>query len=161
MKTQTNRIVLQCRVIRAFRAFGLSLGVAGLMVANSYGIGVFLPNQDAEAIGRGNAFAATADNPSAIFYNPAGITQIQGQEAEVGVINYLGIDVNYKAPNGATTDNNFEVTPAPQLYYTFSPTNLPLSFGLGFYAPFGLASSGRTFSTSVRLPWNHGCNTSP
>ena len=35
-------------------------------------------NQEASAVARGNAFVATADNPSAIYYNPAGIS---GQDA--------------------------------------------------------------------------------
>jgi hypothetical protein len=42
--------------------------------APSFGVGFRLPNQDPVAIARGNAFAATADNPSAMYYNPAGIT---------------------------------------------------------------------------------------
>ncbi|MCX6925129.1 MAG: hypothetical protein NT154_18235 [Verrucomicrobia bacterium] len=50
-----------------------------------------MPNQDAFAIGRGNAFVATADNPSAIYYNPAGITQLQEQNIHAGSLFYLGI----------------------------------------------------------------------
>ncbi len=42
----------------------------------AFGLGSRLPDQDAEATARGNAFTATADNPSAIFYNPAGIMQL-------------------------------------------------------------------------------------
>src|SRR3989442_15758387 len=41
-------------------------------------LGIRIPNQDAEANARGNAFVATADNASAIYYNPAGITQLKG-----------------------------------------------------------------------------------
>ena len=44
--------------------------------ANGFG----LPDQDAFATARGEAFVATADNPSAIYYNPAGITQLAGQQ---------------------------------------------------------------------------------
>ena len=117
-------------------AFALGLGV--LASENSYAIGFLIPNQDAEAIARGNAFAATADNPSAIFYNPAGISQLQGQNVEVGVLNYMGINVHADSPSGTSTDTKFQVISVPQIFYTFSPTNLPLSFGVGLYAPFGL-----------------------
>src|SRR5208282_4068763 len=48
-------------------------------------LGVRVPNQDASAIARGNAFVATADDPSAIYYNPAGITQLDGQHVRAGV----------------------------------------------------------------------------
>ena len=40
--------------------------------------GFRLPDQDAFATARGEAFAATADNASAIYYNPAGISQLEG-----------------------------------------------------------------------------------
>lgn len=46
-----------------------------------FGTGLPLPDQDTAATGRGEAFVATADNPSAIYYNPAGITQLSGQRA--------------------------------------------------------------------------------
>ncbi len=103
-------------------------------------LGFRIPNQDAEAIARGNAFAATADNPSAIYYNPAGITQLPGQNLQVGDLNYFGINTHYQAAGGGTANTKFEVIPVPQVYYVFTPTNfpVPLSFGLGVYAPFGL-----------------------
>ena len=59
-------------------------------------------------------------------------------DVQLGVLNYLGINTRYEAPAGAITRSQFEVLPIPQLYCTYSPTNLPLSFGLGLYAPFGL-----------------------
>lgn len=101
-------------------------------------IGFQIPNQDAAAIARGNAFAATADNPSAIYYNPAGINQIQGTEVEVGVLNYLGLNVHHESTSGTSTDTKFEVIPVPQVYAVMSPTNMPVAFGVGLYAPFGL-----------------------
>jgi long-chain fatty acid transport protein len=122
------------------RFYGILL--SGLMVAlcplHVFALGFLIPNQDAAAIARGNAFAATADNPSAIFYNPAGISQLEGQNIEVGILNYLGIDAHHDSPGGPSADTKFQVIPVPQVYYTFSPTNLPLSFGVGLYAPFGL-----------------------
>ncbi len=53
--------------------------------------GFRLPDQDAFATARGEAFAATADNASAVYYNPAGITQIQGQQVRGGV---YGLNLN-------------------------------------------------------------------
>ncbi|MHC9062867.1 hypothetical protein ACYX34_09280, partial [Nitrospira sp. CMX1] len=37
-----------------------------------------IQGQGAPASGMGNAFAAQADNPSALYYNPAGMTQLRG-----------------------------------------------------------------------------------
>src|SRR6478609_2901416 len=63
-----------------------SIAVGSLLcAANSSAVGFRVPNQDPDGIARGNAFAATADNPSAIYYNPAGITQLEGQQIRVGI----------------------------------------------------------------------------
>lgn len=112
--------------------------VLAIWPSQVFGLGFRIPNQDAEAIARGNAFAATADNPAAIYYNPAGITQLPGLNAQFGILNYFGINTHYDSPSGIHSDTKFELLPVPQLYVTYSPTNLPLSFGLGIYAPFGL-----------------------
>ena len=101
-------------------------------------VGFRLPNQDPEAIARGNAFVATADNPSAIYYNPAGITQLEGQNLRAGLYLVSG-GYDYDSPSGATASANSDFEAVPQLYYVFSPKDLPLSFGLGVYAPYGLS----------------------
>ena len=41
--------------------------------------------KDAFAMARGNAFVATADNASAVYYNPAGMTSLPGQRLEATV----------------------------------------------------------------------------
>ncbi|HUL51107.1 MAG TPA: outer membrane protein transport protein [Candidatus Nitrosotalea sp.] len=120
-------------------------------------LGLRIPNQDAEAIGRGNAFAATADNPSALYYNPAGITQLEGQNIQVGLLNYFGINSDYHSPTGSSSQTDYELVPVPQVYYAFSLKDTPLSFGLGIYAPFGLGlewpedTGFRTLSIEGRL----------
>jgi long-chain fatty acid transport protein len=123
-------------------------------------IGVLLPNQDPEAIARANAFAATADNPSAIYYNPAGITQLPGFDIELEDINYLGINAHYSPPNDTVSQHtDFQVTEVPQFFATYSSTNLPLSFGLGLYSPFGLGTewpghgSLRTLAIESRMTY--------
>jgi long-chain fatty acid transport protein len=106
--------------------------------ASALALGFRIPNQDAEAIGRGNAFIASADNPSAIYYNPAGITQLEGHEVRAGVHN-LAVNSEYTSLNGAVSaETKDEIASVPQFFYTYSPGNSPLSFGLGIYAPFGL-----------------------
>lgn|ERR1017187_1090199 len=112
--------------------------LTSLLVSNASGVGTRLPNQDPEAIARGNAFAATADNPSAIYYNPAGITQLEGQQIRAGIY-LISADVKYTSSSGATaqTDSSFQAV--PQIYYVNSLTNTPFTLGLGVYAPYGLS----------------------
>ncbi|MDD5138988.1 MAG: outer membrane protein transport protein [Verrucomicrobiales bacterium] len=113
-------------------------GVAALKTfANGFG----LSDQDAFATARGEAFVATADNPSAIYYNPAGITQIEGSNVRMGIY-AIDYHISFKPPSGqANTGHTYNeqdnFAAIPQFFYTCSPTNLPMSFGLGIYSPFG------------------------
>ena len=97
-----------------------------------------LPNQDPEAIARGNAFVATANNPSAIYYNPAGITQLEGNNLRAGIY-LVSAGIDYTSPAGATAKADDAFQPVPEFYYVYSPKDWQLSFGLGVYAPYGLS----------------------
>lgn len=115
------------------------VGASLTLSFNSVGVAFRLPNQDPEGIARGNAFAATADNPSAIYYNPAGITQIEGQQFQVGLY-YVSASTRYtSSTTGATAKTDSSFQPVPQMYYVRSFEDKPLSFGLGVYAPYGLS----------------------
>lgn len=117
----------------------LALSLAGValtpLTAPALGIRVF--DQDPAAIARGNAFVATANNPSAIYYNPAGITQLEGHQALLGA-NFIGIKDSYTTGAGVKFETEDQVHALPEFYYTYSARELPLSFGLGVYTPFGL-----------------------
>jgi long-chain fatty acid transport protein len=103
--------------------------------------GFRLASQDAFATARGEAFVATADNPSAIYYNPAGITQLEGNNLRGGVYG-IYLDPSYSPPSSAansghTYHSSDDLAAVPQFFYTYTPENFPLSFGLGVYAPYG------------------------
>lgn len=105
--------------------------------ADLLAVGFRLPNQDPEGIARGNAFAATADNPSAIYYNPAGITQLKGHNFSVGLY-LISADTEYKSPTGAKANTKTDFQPVPQVHYVYTPKESHFTFGLGVYAPYGL-----------------------
>src|SRR5512141_2677713 len=75
----------------------ISLTILGFLRADTQAVGFRLPNQDPEAIARGNAFVATADNPSAIYYNPAGITQLEGNNLRAGIY-FVSAGIDYTSP---------------------------------------------------------------
>jgi len=111
-------------------------------------VGFRLPNQDPDAIARGNAFVATADNPSAIYHNPAGITQLEGKQLSFGLYS-ITTNIDYTGALGnAETDEAVQFV--PQLHFVYSPENSPWSYGLGVYAPYGLGidyGEENTFNT--------------
>lgn len=62
------------RIVCLILALTLWLSIHALAFASGFTI----YEQSVRALGRGGAFAATADDPTAIFFNPAGIAQLKG-----------------------------------------------------------------------------------
>lgn len=94
--------------------------------------------KDAFATARGNAFVATADNPSALYYNAAGITQLEGIQFS-GNLYHVSVASDYSGPGGsASMDDDFQSVPS--LYVTWRPADAPWAYGFGVYAPFGLST---------------------
>ena len=113
-------------------------GIVAVMAVSAYAGGFRLPDQDAFATARGEAFTATADRPSAIYYNPAGISQLEGHNLQMGLYS-IDLQPNYQsAAGGATYEDQECFLTAPQFFYTYGKQDLPVSFGLGVYAPYGL-----------------------
>lgn len=129
---------------------GLALaGCAGL----THAAGFALIEQNAS--GLGNAYAgsaAVAENASTIFYNPAGMTQLQARELSAGIslvkpsfkFQDQGSSVGALAGTGTGGDGGtLGVLPNAYLSYAL---NKDLYLGLGVGAPFGLA-------TEYDAPW--------
>ncbi len=94
--------------------------------------------KDAFAMARGNAFVATADNASAVYYNPAGLTQLEGTQL-VGNIYTVAVSSDYQGTGGsAAMDNRSHTIPA--FYASWKTQGSTWAFGLGVYAPFGLST---------------------
>jgi len=105
--------------------------------------GFRLPDQDAFATARGEAYVATADNASAVYYNPAGLTQLEGNNIRGGV---YGIYMNpsFTPPPGSGNSGNTyyiekQTAAVPQFFYAYGFDAVPVSLGLGVYAPYGLS----------------------
>ena len=62
--------------MKSAHPFVPACALAAAIPSTSRGLGIRIADQDARATARGNAFTATADNPSAIYYNPAGISYL-------------------------------------------------------------------------------------
>ncbi|MEO5915199.1 MAG: outer membrane protein transport protein [Luteolibacter sp.] len=115
----------------------LLTGTPSVLMAN----GFRLVSQDAFAAARGEAFVATADNASAVHYNPAGLTQLEGDNVRSGIY-ALHFEPTYQAPAGSVNaGKEYEIENpnafAPQLYYAYGLENSPVTLGLGVYAPNG------------------------
>jgi long-chain fatty acid transport protein len=114
----------------------VALTLAG---GSAFGSGYDLPDVDAFAVGRGLAVTATADDPSAVFYNPAGLTQLTGNNVRAGFYG-ISLQPQFKNPNtGATFGNQESFSAIPQFFYSYGNAEHGYSLGLGVYAPAGLS----------------------
>lgn len=125
------------------------------------GAGFKLPEQGAKAMGMSMAWTAQANDPSAIYYNPAGITQLEGMHLLIGgtLIDARGSTFQgfvkpppTIAPPGALFPTNESGKDqeffAPVAYYTMQAGD-KIFLGIGINAPFGLS---RTYSPDFTGP---------
>ncbi len=94
---------------------------------------------DAAAVGMGGAFTGEADRPSAVYYNPAGIVQMDTIEATAG-LTWLQPQIKFEslAPNNGDTslmktDNYF----FPDVFVTIPIIKDKFYIGLGESSDFG------------------------
>jgi long-chain fatty acid transport protein len=109
-------------------------------------LGIRLPDQDTFATARGNAFVATADDPAAVYYNPAGITQLGGANASIGLYGITYAD-RFTGPT-TSANSQQEWAALPETFSTLSLTNYHLSLGFGVYSPYGLSMTWPN-----KVPW--------
>ncbi len=125
-------------------------GTASLAVA----AGLKVNEQGAKAMAMGNAFTAQADDPSALFYNPAGISFLKGTQVNLGSTTIYVPSTEFHgtaplsgtAPTGVGSTSIFEKSKedifiAPAFYLTHSFEGQPVSIGLAVNAIYPLAKS--------------------
>jgi long-chain fatty acid transport protein len=90
-----------------------------------------------KALGMGNAFVATADDPSAIFFNPAGLTRQKNPALSIGLAPHM-VSSEYTSDAGVKADLEKNIPVVPNLYGTFPIQEARWVLGVGIYSPFGL-----------------------
>lgn len=112
-----------------------------LASSNAFANGMRLISQDGFATARGEAFVATANNASAVYYNPAGISQLEGTQVRSGIYG-IYYDPTFTPPDSAANAGNTyhvkkTVAAAPELFFTHEFADTPVTFGFGSFAPYG------------------------
>lgn len=120
-----------------------------VLVSGSIGIYVDPPSvlaagfaitaQGAAGMSRSSAFTAQADDPSAVYYNPAGLSQLSWPTVLLGT-SILRPHTGYEpASTGLPAEERERYYVLPHFYVT-SPLGDRLTAGLGVFAPFGLST---------------------
>ncbi len=94
---------------------------------------------DAEALGKGSAFVAQADNPSAVYYNPAGLTQLKERYVSLGYVLELPQN-SFKPLSGDEVEMQGQYFLIPNFYLVDNFGFKDFRFGLGVTAPYGLGT---------------------
>lgn len=98
--------------------------------------GFHTPIDGALGLAQGNAFTARADDPTAINFNPAGLTQLQRPQISLGTSFVLAI-VEYHSDN-VSEDMDTDINTIPNLYFASPIIKDKLAAGLGVTVPYGL-----------------------
>ncbi len=134
------------------------LTAALLLAAPAWAAGFALESHGGRAIGMSTAVTALGDDPSAVFYNPAGLLGGQGLELQLGAALIIP-RVSFTSPAGDVSRVS-GLSPPPHLYARYQIMDR-VAAGLGVFVPFGASSSwpegweGRYRTTGSTLNvWN-------
>jgi len=120
-------------VVISFFVFSLTQAYAG---------GFQIPEMGVKAMGMGHAVTAIADDPSANWFNPAGLAFQRGHSMTVGgtlILPKVDFTSNASNPLAAfSTSADKKTLLVPHAYVTGTSEDLGISYGLGINAPFGL-----------------------
>ncbi len=118
----------------------IALILVGLMgLASSVNAAGFrLSEQDAKANGMGNSFVAVADNASAVWYNPAAMTDLEKTNVSLGSVMVYPTMKHDRTTGGS--DSIEKTLHVPPYLYATHQLNEKWALGFGFNAPFGLST---------------------
>jgi long-chain fatty acid transport protein len=128
---------------RPVRRLLVSLAVLGFLVAvPAFPAGFQIMTQGARATGMGLAFTAVADDPTAIFYNPAGLGWQEHFSSEIGVGFITKLDGKFDGANPfpGTGQNGAQhlTTFVVPTFYAVIPLTQDINLGIGAFSPYGL-----------------------
>ena len=115
----------------------IALLVASL--GNAIAGGYAIPHQTAKAVGLANAVTAGVDDPSAVYVNPAALTEIEGNQV-LGGTTYINT-VSSVSNSGRRSVNKHDDSFIPTFFANYHVPETDFTLGFGSYSPFGLATS--------------------
>ena len=125
------------------KIFYLLIGLCALTSLN-FGSGFLVYEFGTAATAQAGAFVARAYDPSAIFYNPAGLGWLTGTQVSFGTTlilpsNSLSLP-NYPDPTWQSVDGEKQVFYPSHVYITHQ-LNDKIVFGIGVHSPYGLGTN--------------------
>lgn len=120
--------------LRIFVVFLLPSTIAPQLFAGGY----MIPHQTARGLGLSNALTAGVNDASAVYYNPAALSVVQGDNLLVSG-SYVNLQASVENSQRKSTnkhDDNFLAS----FFANYRIPDSDFTLGIGTYAPFGLAT---------------------
>lgn len=149
------------RRTRGILAGFTAVALVATLPAFGAGFGIF--EHGSKAMGMAGAFTAQADDPSALFHNPAGIAFQEERDFMVGLTWITSLEAEFEGANpfpglGVMREQE-TLSETPAHLYWVEPLGDRWTFGLGVFTPFGLTTEwkdpntfpGRFLSTRAAL----------
>jgi long-chain fatty acid transport protein len=121
------------------RFLGFLCLISFLMTGTLFAAGYQLNEHGAKAVGMGGAFVAQANDPSAIYFNPAGLAFQQGTNFYAGGTFVIPTHTYKNSSTGAETSTDNQIFFPPSVYGTYA-INSDLVVGIGVFTPYGLGT---------------------
>lgn len=125
-------------------ALGAFAAAAVLAASTASGAGFGIFEQGSKAMGMAGAYTAQADDPSAIFHNPAGLAFQHERDFAVGFTWIRSTEADFQGaapfPGAGVTAEQETLSEFPPHAYWVEPINNRVTFGLGLNSPFGLVT---------------------
>jgi long-chain fatty acid transport protein len=134
------------KAVRIVAALAVVTGTTGVAAAG----GLFVPGTGPQAQGRAGAFVAKADDPSALFHNPAGFAKMDGWVVQIGV-NFVDYDLTYSRAGVYEEPANVDLPWAGQAYDPVEDESSPEIGVGGFQAVPLIAVSGDVGVDNLRI----------
>ncbi|MEJ2671499.1 MAG: outer membrane protein transport protein [Deltaproteobacteria bacterium] len=130
-----------CKSFRQINYLVLLIAVTFLtlcfFISTAQGSGFALVQQGTAAMAQGNAFVADASDASAIFYNPAGLSQLKRAQVYQGsFLNYPDRDFSGGGQDSQTNHRIYKTITT----YIAIPLHKRVAVGIGFFSPFGMGT---------------------
>ncbi len=141
------------------KKFTMLVSTIAFSASMVFGSGFSIYEQGAKATAMGGAFIAQANDVTGVFYNPAGITSLEGFNLGLGTSIIIPAFA-FQGPSNV--DPNLytaakDLVFPPSTFYATYQINDQLSAGFGFYTLFGLGSEwdqewvGRQLATDTHI----------
>lgn len=116
-----------------------TIAIVLAMAASANAAGFRQANQSASANGIGTAFTAVANDASAVWYNPAALTDLSGTNLSIGGV-FIDPRTEHTAADGTTMDRAKNMVHTLPHVYATRKLNNKFAVGLGVNAPYGLST---------------------